>query len=143
MARDKGPAPPPPPLRQQEVKQQLPSEKETVEKSVDKMSAIEAPEQGQKQQTKMSTSAVTEVNGEDKVVSAKELVKEDPKDEKPTEKPTNQETRINKPIERAESLDNKRMSVEEKRKSAPLKPELVENLKSSIKKQASLEEKNK
>ncbi|XP_033213560.1 serine/threonine-protein kinase 10 isoform X2 [Belonocnema kinseyi] len=163
ISREKGPAPPPPPLPRQDSKN---DEKENLPKTAEKPSAMEEVLSerrksiaDEKMQNKNITAVLNhnkeesqKLNGESKKPLEKKISLDNtektksPKEEKAgsPEKPKNVDMRPKSTENKKNSGSKKQMSVEEKRKSAPVRPESSDEWKKpAFNKQSSLEEKNR
>lgn len=156
LSRDKGPAPPPPPMRQDsEEKKKKEEEKENITNSTDKQKSMEDKSQINKlsQNEKIANQQVTNIK-EQKNLEIENQVRnklDGSENIKRTESEDNAKLFDNiKRFENQQKLINnksspaakKQLGVNEKRKSAPVKPEMIEDLSKIIYKQSSFEDKN-
>lgn len=162
LSRDKGPAPPPPPMRQdsEEKKKKDIEEKENISKDVEKMVNLT-----DKQKSAEDKSQINKLSQNEKMVDLMTNFKEQRNLE--TENRMQNELDGSEKVKKNENEDNvklfnnmrrfetqqklinsksissskKQLGVNEKRKSAPVKPEMIEDLSKIIYKQSSLEDK--
>lgn len=160
LSRDKGPAPPPPPMRQDsEEKKKKDEEKENIPKTVEKVANLTDK---QKSEDKPH---INKLSQNEKTADQVTNVKEQKNSE--TEDQTQNELDSSEKIKKVESEGNgklfdnikrfesqqklinnksssaskKQLGINEKRKSAPVKPEMIEDLSKIIYKQSSFEDK--
>lgn len=158
LSRDKGPAPPPPPMRQdsEEKKKKDIEEKETISKDVvnlDKQKSAEDKSQINKlsQNERMVDLMInfkeqgnleTENRMQNELDGFEKIKKNENEDNVKLfdnmRRYENQQKLINS---KSSSSSKKQLGVNEKRKSAPVKPEMIEDLSKIIYKQSSLEDK--
>lgn len=166
LSRDKGPAPPPPPMRQDsEEKKKRDDEKETAMKDVEKVNATKLVEKNQKPiEDKLQNNKLSQEKTADQQANIKEQRNSEMEDQ--TQNELNNSEKIKKPesensgklfdnikrFENQQKLINnksspaskKQLNMNEKRKSAPVKPEMIEDLSKIIyNKQLSLEDKDR
>ncbi|KAG7200500.1 hypothetical protein KM043_001064 [Ampulex compressa] len=159
ISREKGPAPPPPPLRQDSK----PEEKDSNAKTAERSAAMEVVDQPRASDEKRQDSTVSaqaqemageaiEVAKEAKVVQVTDMEAEEPDKAETRESSGSSVLESARKIETRQKLSEgkgsspskKQISVEEKRKSAPVKPEVCEDwAKPAFNKQSSLEEKSR
>ncbi|XP_012235970.1 STE20-like serine/threonine-protein kinase isoform X3 [Linepithema humile] len=155
LSRDKGPAPPPPPMRQDsEEKKKKEEEKENMTNSTDKQRFVEDKPQINKlsQNEKTANQQVTNIKEQKNLEIENQVRNELDSSEniKRTESEDNAKLFDNikrfesqqKLINKSNPAAKKQLGVNEKRKSAPVKPEMIEDLSKIIYKQSSLENKD-
>lgn len=155
LSRDKGPAPPPPPMRQDsEEKKKKEEEKENIMNSTDKQKFMEDKAQINKlsQNEKTMNQQVTNIKEQKNLEIENQTRNElDSENMKRTESEDSAKLLDNiKRFENQQKLINnksnppakKQLGINEKRKSAPVKPEMIEDLSKIIYKQSSLKNKD-
>ncbi|CAL1679741.1 unnamed protein product [Lasius platythorax] len=161
LSRDKGPAPPPPPMRQdsEDKKKKDVEERENISKDVnlgEKQKSAEDKSQINKlsQNEKTVDQQVTNVK-EQRNLETEDRMQNELDDSGKIKKAVNEDNvKLFDNIRRFENqqklinsksspASKKQLGVNEKRKSAPVKPEMIEDLSKIIYKQSSLEDKDR
>lgn len=165
LSRDKGPAPPPPPMRQdsEEKKKKDVEERENISKDVEKIVNRTDKQKSAEDKSQINKLSQNEKTVDQQVTNIKEQRNLETEDRMQNEldgsgkikkaenednvklfdnirKFENQQKLINS---KSSPASKKQMGVNEKRKSAPVKPEMIEDLSKIIYKQSSLENKDR
>ncbi|XP_020298870.1 serine/threonine-protein kinase 10 isoform X2 [Pseudomyrmex gracilis] len=159
LSRDKGPAPPPPPMRQDsEEKKKKDEEKENTLKNIEKINIVELADKFKSTDNKSQDENIMA----QQVTNIKEQKNSEINNQTQTEVDSSEKIKLEneensiffdniKKFEDHQKLINnksspatrKQLGINEKRKSAPVKPEMIEDLSAVIYKQSSLEDKDK
>ncbi|XP_029669099.1 serine/threonine-protein kinase 10 isoform X1 [Formica exsecta] len=165
LSRDKGPAPPPPPMRQdsEEKKKKDVEERENISKDVEKIVNRTDKQKSAEDKSQINKLSQNEKTVDQQVTNIKEQRNLETEDRMQNEldgsgkikkaenednvklfdnirKFENQQKLMNR---KSSPASKKQMGVNEKRKSAPVKPEMIEDLSKIIYKQSSLENKDR
>ncbi|XP_039303681.1 serine/threonine-protein kinase 10 isoform X2 [Solenopsis invicta] len=164
LSRDKGPAPPPPPMRQDsEEKKRKDEERENIPKTVEKVGNLTDKQKSTEdklhinklsQNEKMADQQVTNVKQQNNFEIENQTQNEVDNSEKTKKVESEGNGKLFDNIKRFESqqklinnksssVSKKQLGLNEKRKSAPVKPEMIEDLSKIIYKQSSFEDKNR
>ncbi|XP_011329707.1 serine/threonine-protein kinase 10 isoform X2 [Ooceraea biroi] len=163
LSRDKGPAPPPPPMRQ-DSEEKKKKDDENVVKDMEKINATKPADKNQKPiEDKLQSNKLSHEKMADQQANVKEPRNLEMEDQMQNELNSSEKMKKSESEESGKLFDNikrfenqqklmnnksspasrKQLSVNEKRKSAPVKPEMIEDLSKIIyNKQLSLEDKN-
>jgi len=164
LSRDKGPAPPPPPMRQDsEEKKKKDEEKENISKTVEKVANFpdkqKSTEDNKPHINKLSQNEKT---ADQRLTNVKDKEQKNLEDQTQNELNNSEKTKKiesegnsklfdnikkfenqQKLINNKSSSVSKKLGINEKRKSAPVKPEMIEDLSKIIYKQSSFEDKSR
>ncbi|XP_072766768.1 uncharacterized protein Slik [Anoplolepis gracilipes] len=165
LSRDKGPAPPPPPMRQdsEEKKKKDVEERENIPKDVEKIVNLTDKHKSAEDKSQITKLLQNEKTVDQQVINVKEQRNLELEDRMQNEldgsgkikkaenednvklfdnirRFENQQKLINS---KSSPVSKKQLGVNEKRKSAPVKPEMIEDLSKIIYKQSSLEDKDR
>lgn len=165
LSRDKGPAPPPPMRQDSEEKKKKDEEKENIPKTVEKVANLADKQKSTEDKPQINKLSQNEKTDQQvaNVKEQKNIETEDQKsigqnelDNSEKIKKVNSEGngKLFDNIKRFESqqklinnksssTSKKQLGINEKRKSAPVKPEMIEDLSKIIYKQSSFEDKNR
>ncbi|KAL6264091.1 hypothetical protein P5V15_004170 [Pogonomyrmex californicus] len=162
LSRDKGPAPPPPPMRQDseekkrkdEERENIPKIAEKITNLTDKQRSVEDKSQINKPQNeKTAEQQVTNVKEQKNLEIENQTQNELDGSDKIKKVDSEGNGKLFDNIKRFEnqklinnkssSASKKQLGINEKRKSAPVKPEMIEDLSKIIYKQSSFEDKDR
>ncbi|XP_011647270.1 serine/threonine-protein kinase 10 isoform X4 [Pogonomyrmex barbatus] len=162
LSRDKGPAPPPPPIRQDseekkrkdEERENIPKIAEKITNLTDKQRSVEDKSQINKPQNeKTAKQQVTNVKEQKNLEIENQTQNELDGSDKIKKVDSEGNGKLFDNIKRFEnqklinnkssSTSKKQLGINEKRKSAPVKPEMIEDLSKIIYKQSSFEDKDR
>lgn len=162
LSRDKGPAPPPPPMRQDsEEKKKKDEERENIPKTVEKVVNL-ADKQKSEDKPHVNKLSQSEKMADQQPINIKEQKNLETEDQTQNEVDSSEKIKKvesegngklfdnikrfesqQKLINNKSSSSKKQLGINEKRKSAPVKPEMIEDLSKIIYKQSSFEDKNR
>lgn len=162
LSRDKGPAPPPPPMRQDsEEKKKKDEERENIPKTVEKVANL-ADKQKSEDKPHINKLSQSEKMADQQPINVKEQKNLETEDQTQNEVDSSEKIKKVKSEGNGKLFDNikrfesqqklinnksssskKQLGINEKRKSAPVKPEMIEDLSKIIYKQSSFEDKNR
>ncbi|XP_024875085.1 serine/threonine-protein kinase 10 isoform X2 [Temnothorax curvispinosus] len=164
LSRDKGPAPPPPPMRQDsEEKKKKDEERDNIPKTVEKAANLANKQKSTEDKPHVNKLLQNEKTADQQVINVKEQKNLE------TENQTQNELDVSEKMKKigsegngklfdnirrfesqqklinnkSSSASKKQLGINEKRKSAPVKPEMIEDLSKIIYKQSSFEDKNR
>ncbi|XP_011686662.1 PREDICTED: serine/threonine-protein kinase 10 isoform X2 [Wasmannia auropunctata] len=164
LSRDKGPAPPPPPMRQDsEEKRKRDEERENIPKTVEKVVNLADKQKSTEDRPHTDKSSQNEKVADQRVTNLKEQKNLETEDQTKNELDSSErvkkvesegngklfdnirkfESQQKLMNNKSSSASKKQLGINEKRKSAPVKPEMIEDLSKIIYKQSSFEDKNR
>ncbi|XP_036145795.1 STE20-like serine/threonine-protein kinase isoform X3 [Monomorium pharaonis] len=165
LSRDKGPAPPPPLMRQdsEEKKKKKDEEQENIPKTVEKVASLSNKQKSMEDKPHINKVAQSEKTVDQQVTNVKEQKNLEIEDQMQNEVSNSEKTKKVESEGNGKFFDNikrfesqqklmnnksssaskKQLGINEKRKSAPVKPEMIEDLSKIIYKQSSFEDKNR
>lgn len=163
LSRDKGPAPPPPPMRQDsEEKKKKDEERENIPKTVEKVANLTDKQKFTEDKPHVNKLSQSEKTAEQQLINVKEQKNLETEDQTQNEVDSSEKIKKvesegngklfdnikrfesqQKLINNKSSSSKKQLGINEKRKSAPVKPEMIEDLSKIIYKQSSFEDKNR
>lgn len=163
LSRDKGPAPPPPPMRQDsEEKKKKDEERENIPKTVEKVVNLADKQKSMEDKPHVNKLSQSEKTADQQLINVKEQKNLEAEDQMQNELDSSEKIKKvesegngklfdnikrfesqQKLINNKSSSSKKQLGINEKRKSAPVKPEMIEDLSKIIYKQSSFEDKNR